>query len=77
MRIKDIKVGYFYITDYPITELGDKSNVEAPTRHLIVLENSMDKYITCVVQGEADNTITTKIKAGYIYLTTKGSLDEN
>lgn len=49
-------------TDYPITELGDKPNKEAPIRIVEVVAYDSDKYCTVRIDG-----VTKAIKAGYLY----------
>ena len=49
-------------TDYPITELGDKSGEEAPIRQVEVIDYDLDKYCTVRIDG-----LVKSIKAGYLY----------
>lgn len=49
-------------TDYPITELGDEPNKEAPIRQVEVIDYDSDKY--CIVRIDG---LTKSIKAGYLY----------
>lgn len=49
-------------TDYPIAELGDIPNVEAPVRECEVLTWNRDKYVDVRVDGVLAN-----IKRGYVY----------
>jgi len=51
-----------YYTDYPIFELGDEPNKEAPIRTVMVLSYDGDKYCDIIVGG-----VVSTIKAGYIY----------
>ena len=49
-------------TDYPFTELGDKSGKEAPIRKVMPVSYDGDKYVKVLVDG-----IYSEIKSGYIY----------
>ncbi len=49
-------------TDYPIVELGDTPNVEAPVRECKVHSYDGDKRCCVTVEG-----VTLNIKAGYLY----------
>jgi len=49
-------------TDYPIIELGDIPNVEAPIREVEVISYDGVKRCKVVVEN-----ITKSIKAGYLY----------
>jgi hypothetical protein len=49
-------------TDYPIVELGDVPNKEAPIRACEVLGWDGDKYASVVVAG-----VRTSFKVGYVY----------
>ena len=51
-------------TDYPISELGDPQNKEAPIRECKPIDYDGNKYATVEVGG-----ITTSFKSGYIYTT--------
>ena len=53
-------------TDYPILELGDKPNQEAPIRECDVLSYDGDKYCEIRVSG-----CLIEVKTGYLY-TEKG-----
>lgn len=50
------------VTDYPIVELGDKPDQEAPIRQCRVVAYDKDKYATVIVEG-----YITSIKTGYLY----------
>lgn len=49
-------------TDYPISELGDPPNKEAPIREVEVISYDSDKYCLIEIQG-----IIKEIKWGYLY----------
>jgi len=49
-------------TDYPILELGDNPNEEAPIREVKVISYDSDKRCKVIVQG-----VTEYIKTGYLY----------
>jgi hypothetical protein len=49
-------------TDYPINELGDTPNEEAPIRECQIIDYDHNKYCTVLVDG-----VTTDIKSWYIY----------
>jgi hypothetical protein len=51
-------------SDYPIEELGDKSNQYAPIREFLLKSYDGDKY--CIVQ-EVVSGVVTDIKTGYLY----------
>lgn len=50
-------------TDYPITELGDHENEEAPIRQCEVLSYDKNKYLIIMVDG-----VKLEVKAGYVYM---------
>ena len=49
-------------TDYPFTELGDKSGKEAPIRKVLAISFDGDKYVKILVDG-----VCSEVKAGYLY----------
>jgi hypothetical protein len=49
-------------TDYPLVELGDTPNEEAPIRECEVLAYDGDKYCDVRVDG-----VVVNFKAGYLY----------
>lgn len=49
-------------TDYPISELGDAPNKEAPIRKCSVVKYEGFKYVTILCEG-----IEKEIKRGYVY----------
>jgi len=49
-------------TDYPIVELGDVPNTDAPIRECEVIGFDGDKYADVIVGG-----VKTSFKAGYLY----------
>ncbi len=51
-------------TDYPLVELGDKENVEAPIRCVTLRYYDGDKYVTVEYMGQLFS-----FKAGYLYTT--------
>lgn len=53
-------------TDYPILELGDEPQQRAPIRQVNIVAYDGNKYATIEVT-EGERTVTTEIKAGYLY----------
>jgi hypothetical protein len=53
---------FLALTDYPISQLGDKPNQEAPWRQVKVLSYDGNKYCTVEIEG-----CVLEIKAGYLY----------
>jgi hypothetical protein len=51
-----------FYTDYPIEELGDTPNKEAPIRECVLIDYDFNKYVTVMV-----DSVITSIKSGYIY----------
>ena len=60
-------------TDYPITDIGDIPNKEAPIRKCKVLKYDGNKY--CLVEVKGVKQLQT-IKAGYLYVSPEMQLND-